>query len=61
MANIKTGTIVKLKTGGPNMTADSTDKQGYVRCLWFVNDKLEVAGYLPDSLVIVDDSEGKKK
>lgn len=36
MAKFERGTTVKLKSGGPLMTAGSTDN-GYVECFWFDN------------------------
>jgi len=34
MATIERGKTVRLKSGGPLMTAGSTDN-GYIECFWF--------------------------
>jgi uncharacterized protein YodC (DUF2158 family) len=63
VAAMKTGIIVRLKSGGPKMTvANPPNEPGRnVHCQWFSGSKLE-QGYFPvDSLVIVDESEEKKK
>lgn len=51
------GTIVKLKSGGPEMTIQSKrdltlDKFLY-RCQWFAGKKLESGEFPPDSLEVV--------
>jgi uncharacterized protein YodC (DUF2158 family) len=35
------GDIVKLKSGGPDMTIKSVEDNGYVNCNWFAGRKLE--------------------
>ena len=53
--DIKTGTIVKLKSGGPEMTVKtwSSSQEVYV-CQWFAGKKLEQGFFEPESLNIVD-------
>jgi uncharacterized protein YodC (DUF2158 family) len=34
------GDVVRLKSGGPKMTAETVDETG-VSCTWFVGDKVE--------------------
>jgi len=52
MAEIKKGDVVRLKSGGPNMTVSSIgQKSGNVTCQWFMDDKLESGVFSPESLV----------
>lgn len=55
------GTIVKLKSGGPDMTIRSIGKNystnkpdGYVDCQWFAGKKLEHGTFPKDSLEVVE-------
>ncbi|EKO3926144.1 DUF2158 domain-containing protein [Vibrio metschnikovii] len=48
---IKTGDIVKLKSGGPDMTVQSNGDR--VWCQWFAGKKLEVGKFPENSLEIV--------
>lgn len=52
------GTIVKLKSGGPDMTVQREVKIGsnhdtFYRCQWFAGKKLESGDFPPDSLELV--------
>ena len=51
------GTIVKLKSGGPEMTVqrELTQSSGnnVLRCQWFASKKLESGDFPPDSLELV--------
>lgn len=51
----KTGDIVKLKSGGPEMTVNSwyAVGRGAFRCQWFAGKKLEVGDFQPDQLELV--------
>ena len=52
------GDIVKLKSGGPEMTVQSlpdTSGRSY-RCQWFAGKKLESGSFPPDSLELVDNA-----
>ena len=58
------GEIVKLKSGGPDMTVKdiSTDFQtgeflGKYRCQWFAGKKLDSGDFPQESLLKVEDSE----
>lgn len=59
MTDIKAGSIVKLKSGGPTMTSEEDpDQEGRVNCQWFnASKKLEVHRFPLSSLVIVEESE----
>jgi len=51
---LKIGDVVKLKSGGPDMTIKSIDESGtFIRCQWFVGDKVEADYFSPDSLQLV--------
>lgn len=39
MADINSGDIVRLKSGGPNMTAGSMEGPIFIHCYWFLDDK----------------------
>ncbi len=50
------GTIVKLKSGGPDMTVQrevNTNAGTFYRCQWFAGKKLESGDFPPDSLELV--------
>ena len=53
MADIKVGSVVKLKSGGPVMTvtriADETGTKLAI-CKWFVNDKAEQGNFPLEAL-----------
>ena len=62
MADFKPGDVVRLKSGGPNMTVTGRHSEtGRILCQWFVGTKLERGTFTPDALVFVDESESKKK
>ena len=44
------GTIVKLKSGGPDMTVQTTVKEGYLYAQWFAGKKLEQGRFPVSSL-----------
>ena len=51
------GDVVQLKSGGPEMTVSDTDvMQGQIQCQWFVETKLQVGVFRPESLVKVEQS-----
>jgi uncharacterized protein YodC (DUF2158 family) len=54
------GSVVKLKSGGPDMTVRSTprDSSDYYDCQWFAGKKLESGRFPTDSLEPVK-TEGK--
>lgn len=35
---IKIGDVVELRSGGPYMTVESVDENGYVSCTWYSKD-----------------------
>ena len=49
------GTIVKLKSGGPEMTVQSVPdpKNDFVYCQWFAGKKLEQGRFPADSIELV--------
>ncbi len=51
----KIGDIVKLKSGGPDMTVRSDSHIGTVDylCQWFAGKKLEAGRFAPESLELV--------
>ena len=49
----KIGDIVKLKSGGPLMTVARCDVAKKVECMWFLEGKIEVGYFPPDSLQLV--------
>jgi uncharacterized protein YodC (DUF2158 family) len=56
MANLQVGSVVKLKSGGPDMTVTSIDReQGktFVFCAWFVGTKSEKGHFPPEALELV--------
>ena len=57
MANgIKVGSVVQLKSGGPDMTVTRIEnEQGtvFVFCSWFMNNKNEKGHFPPDALELV--------
>jgi uncharacterized protein YodC (DUF2158 family) len=55
------GTMVRLISGGPNMTVnDYHDFDGSVTCVWFSGKKLERGNFARETLVLVtDDTEEK--
>ncbi|WP_433785483.1 YodC family protein [Pseudomonas frederiksbergensis] len=51
----KVGNIVKLKSGGPDMTVKYYRAPGEVYvCQWFAGKKLDSGEFKPESLVMVD-------
>jgi len=46
------GDIVKLKSGGPEMTIQSTSDT-YVRCQWFAGKKLDKGSFPNESIIKV--------
>ena len=50
------GSIVKLKSGGPDMSVKSVYKEQYT-CQWFAGKKLEQGVFPPQSLVPVEGQE----
>ncbi|MBG5959813.1 YodC family protein [Proteus mirabilis] len=59
MDQFETGDLVKLKSGGPEMTVQGPIGSERIRCQWFAGKKLEHGDFKPDSLSLVldDDSE----
>ena len=44
-AKIKKGDVVRLKSGGPEMTVDDIDEDGTATCMWFLNGEPQRLGY----------------
>ncbi len=55
------GTIVRLKSGGPEMTCTiQVLGNQSVECQWFVGDEVKCGSFPVESLEVVDKSESKK-
>lgn len=52
-----TGDIVKLKSGGPEMTVQKELAENHFRCQWFAGKKLESGPFPEGSLVLVTPEE----
>ena len=52
----KTGNIVKLKSGGPEMTVRSVGGS-LVICQWFAGKKLSMGNFELDSLILATDGD----
>jgi uncharacterized protein YodC (DUF2158 family) len=51
----ETGQIVTLKSGGPQMTVQtSSAKDGYSHCQWFAGKKLEQGRFPAESMKLVE-------
>lgn len=52
------GDIVKLKSGGPEMTVKTlpTDRSENYTCQWFAGKKLESGSFPPDSVELVNNT-----
>ena len=50
--SLKTGDIVKLKSGGPDMAVQGLGRVGFF-CQWFAGKKLERGDFPVDSLELV--------
>lgn len=65
MTKFKTGDVVRLKSGGPDMTVRSysddivEEHKQVVECQWFNGKKAEIGGFHEDMLILGD--EGKDK
>ena len=57
MAKFKTGDVVQLKSGGPEMTVGSYDEsnQKKVSCVWFVNSEIKRNTFWEDQLEMMND------
>jgi uncharacterized protein YodC (DUF2158 family) len=60
MAGFKVGDIVQLKSGGPAMTVDE-DQGTHVWTTWFAGAKREKGRFAVQTLVLIDQDDGKKK
>lgn len=55
---LEPGAVVRLKSGGPQMTVDQVWQTGY-RCVWFgANNELGSAGFAAHQLVVLFDRDG---
>ena len=54
---MKTGDVVRLKSGGPQMTVNQILNIGHVECFWFDdNDNHMWGNFAPEALELVDES-----
>lgn len=66
MPKYKAGDVVKLKSGGPNMTVQgylavlSSSESKTVQCKWFAGAKSEAGNFHEDMLLPVEDDRGKQ-
>lgn len=58
MAELKAGTLVYLKSGGPQMTVKARLANGYYMCSWFVGTKLFEGQFAADQLTEQDPYSG---
>jgi uncharacterized protein YodC (DUF2158 family) len=56
---IRAGTVVRLKSGGPPMTANRND-EGLWECLWFAGDELRSAACAAEALEPYPGPKGAK-
>ena len=45
------GAVVKLRSGGPQMTVDALGHGGSITCIWFVEDELQTASFPRKALI----------
>jgi uncharacterized protein YodC (DUF2158 family) len=63
-SKFKLGQVVRLRSGGPDMTVAKTDAMyhdGEVQCQWFGGRKLEHGWFPIENLVEATADDGKKK
>ena len=56
-SEFQSGDIVRLKSGGPNMTVRHLDSFGNYFCQWFSGSKLQSGNFDPGSLEIAPEPE----
>lgn len=54
------GTVVRLISGGPDMTVNDHNLVNGIQCVWFSGKKLESGWFAPEALMVVKD-DGKAK
>jgi len=60
MAELKEGTVVQLKSGGPKMTCMRLDTEGrQVTCQWFAGTEAKIGSFPAGSLDIVNGDDGQ--
>jgi uncharacterized protein YodC (DUF2158 family) len=61
MDEFKLGNVVRLNSGGPQMTVEGTAggslEEGRIRCQWFLRDKLHHEVFHRECLTLVSNSE----
>jgi len=55
------GTIVRLKSGGPDMTVQTAPDNGKVWAQWFAGKKMERSVFPTESLDLVEGQDTSKK
>lgn len=55
----KPGDVVKLASGGPEMTVESYSREG-IKCIWFCGNKLESKLFPAMVLTKIEDDEKKE-
>jgi len=61
MNRIKEGAVVQLKSGGPKMTVREIASSGGFICVWFDGTKLQRDVFRPETLLIIEEEQEKKK
>ena len=51
-AILKVGDVVSLKSGGPKMTVAEIVSASSTRCIWFADNKIDTAEFIPDTLFV---------
>ncbi len=58
-SKLKTGDVVKLKSGGPSMTVSAATEET-IECAWFVDGTIQHSSFTPGSLKAFHGKNGEK-
>jgi len=61
MDEFKLGMVVRLKSGGPELTVIeiNPEMKGSIICQWFSGSKFEIESFPPESLMIIKEEQKK--